>query len=211
MAKAKSLGILGGTFDPIHYGHLLAAEWAREVFKLDGLIFIPTARPPHKDPGTVLDSQHRYRMVELAVADNTAFSVSAIELERSGYSYTVDTIKHYLQADPCLDIHFIMGVDALQLIYTWKDLDQLWQLCKFIVVTRPGYHLDRNDPVFDAVPAALWERLEMLPIPGLEIASSDIRQRISSGQSVRYLLPAAVADYIKENNLYRTGVHDKSN
>ena len=208
MAGKKSLGILGGTFDPVHYGHLLAAEWAHEVFGMDELVFIPAARPPHKDHGSVIDGHHRYRMLELAVADNPAFSVSRLELERSGYSYTVDTIRHFLQADPQRDIRFIMGVDALQLIYTWKDVEQLLQLCRFIVVTRPGYHLDRSDPVFSTVPAALWERIELLSIPGVEISSSDIRQRVAAGQSVRYLLPPAVDEYIKKNHLYRNGTND---
>ncbi len=199
----SNLGILGGTFDPIHNGHLLAAEWAREVFRLQDIIFIPSARPPHKDLEVVLDSQHRYQMVELAVGDNTSFSVSAIELERAGLSYTVDTIAHYLQVYPDMDIYFIIGVDALQLIYTWKDLDQLLKLCKFIVVTRPGYELDKNDPCFHAVPTALWDNLELLPIPGLEISSSEIRRRVAEGKSIRYLVPPAIEKYIRDNNLYR--------
>lgn len=203
MEPGKTLGILGGTFDPIHNGHLLAAEWAREAFQLDELIFIPAARPPHKDLGGVLDSHHRYQMVELAVKDNPNFTVSAIELERAGYSYTVDTVAHYLQTYPGVNIMFIIGIDALQLMYTWKDLDQLLTLCRFIVVTRPGYELDKNDPCFQTVPAAIWERIELLAIPALEISSSGIRQRVAHGHSIRYLLPSIVEAYIKDNKLYR--------
>lgn len=208
MAGKKSLGILGGTFDPIHYGHLLAAEWAGEAFGLDELVFIPAARPPHKDPASVINGRHRYRMVELAIQDNPAFCVSSLELERSGYSYTIDTIRHYLQSDPQLDIRFIMGVDALQLISTWKDVEQLLTLCKFIVVTRAGYQLDRSNPVFATVPSELWDRIEMLSIPGLEISSSEIRRRTAVGRSIRYLLPPAVADYIEKHHLYRDETND---
>lgn len=209
MASTKARGIFGGTFDPVHYGHLLAAQWAGEVFGLDEIIFIPAARPPHKDPDSVINGQHRMRMVELAIKDNPAFSVSALELERSGYSYTVDTIRHFLQADPQLNIRFILGVDALQLIHTWKEVEQLITLCRFIVVTRPGYELDRADPVFATVPAELWDRIDLLAIPGLEISSSEIRKRIAAGRSVRYLLPPEVAEYIKKNELYRNETNDQ--
>jgi len=202
MGTSKSLGIIGGTFDPIHNGHLLAAEWAREVFQLNELIFIPAARPPHKDLEEVLDSQHRYRMVELAVEDNPAFSVSAIELERAGFSYTVDTVAHYMQIYPGVDIYFIIGVDALQLIHTWKDLNRLLEICEFIVVTRPGYQLDKNDPCFQSVPPSIWDKSTLLAIPGLEISSSEIRRRVTEGRSIRYLLPPPVEAYIRDNNLY---------
>ncbi|HPF20540.1 MAG TPA: nicotinate-nucleotide adenylyltransferase [Syntrophomonas sp.] len=209
MAGTQSLGIFGGTFDPVHYGHLLAAQWAGEAFGLDEIIFIPAARPPHKDPAGVINGRHRLRMVELAIKNNPTFSVSALELERSGYSYTVDTIRHFLLADPRLDIRFILGVDALQLIHTWKEVEQLITLCRFIVVTRPGYELDRADPVFATVPAELWDRIDLLAIPGLEISSSEIRKRIAAGRSVRYLLPPEVAEYIKKNELYRNETNDQ--
>lgn len=200
---SKSLGIFGGTFDPIHYGHLLAAEWAREFWDLEEIIFIPSARPPHKDLGGVSDSRHRYRMVELAIEGNPGFSASAIELERAGYSYTVDTIAHYNQVKPGADIYFIIGVDALQLMYTWKSPEQLLKLCRLIAVTRPGYQLDQSDACFQSAPSALWERLTLLPIPGLEISSSDIRQRVMEGKSIRYLVPPAIEEYIRQNELYK--------
>lgn len=203
MGLKKSLGILGGTFDPVHYGHLLAGEWAREVYCLDELVIMPAARPPHKDLAGVLDSQHRHRMVELAVSDNPGFSVSTLELERAGFSYTVDTVGYYLQEYPGIELYFIIGVDALQLIYTWKDVERLVELCQFIVVTRPGYELDRNDPALASLPDALWDRLTLLSIPGLEISSSDIRKRVLNGCSIRYLLPAAVEEYIRDNHLYK--------
>lgn len=203
MGEKKSLGILGGTFDPVHYGHLLAGEWAREVYHLDQLIFIPAARPPHKDLSGVLDSKHRYRMVELAVSDNPDFSVSPLELERTGFSYTVDTVAYYLQEYPGTDIYFIIGMDALQLIHTWKNIERLAELCRFIVVTRPGYELNREDPALQTLSEELWERLTLLSIPGLEISSSDIRQRVMNGCSIRYLLPPMVEQYIKDHHLYK--------
>lgn len=203
MAGRRTLGIMGGTFDPIHYGHLLAAEWADEAFKLDEVVFIPAARPPHKAPADVIGGRHRYRMVELAIADNPAFSVSSLELERSGYSYTVDTIRYFLKSDPQPDIRFIMGVDALQLIHTWKEVEELLQLCRLIVVTRPGYELNRSDPVFASVPKMLWDKVDLLTIPELGISSTEIRRRTAAGLSVRYLLPLEVAGYIQQNHLYR--------
>lgn len=203
MGVKKSLGILGGTFDPVHYGHLLAGEWAREVYDLDELVIMPAARPPHKDLSGVLESKHRHRMMELAVSDNPGFSVSTLELERAGFSYTVDTVRYYLQEYPGVELYFIIGVDALQLMYTWKEIERLAELCQFIVVTRPGYELDRNDPALESLPDALWERLTLLSIPGLEISSSDIRKRVLNGRSIRYLLPATVEEYIRDNNLYK--------
>lgn len=203
METGRTIGILGGTFDPIHNGHLLAAEWAREAFTLDELIFIPAARPPHKDLQGVLESRHRYRMVELAIEDNPDFSVSPIELERAGYSYTVDTISHYVQTYPGIKIHFIIGVDALQIISTWKDLDRLLTLCRFTVVTRPGYELDKKAACFQSVPPEIWEQTDFLPIPALEISSSDIRRRVANGKTIKYLLPAKVEKYIKDNSLYQ--------
>lgn len=201
----QSLGILGGTFDPIHFGHLVAAEFVRDACRLDRVIFMPSARPPHKDLDQVLDSHHRYNMVELAVGDNDDFMISAMELERQGLSYTVETITNLRQIYPEAQIYFILGIDALLLINTWKDVDRLVKLCRFIVVTRPGYLLNRDQECFKGLPAALWENMTVLSIPGLSISSSEIRQRVSEGKTIRYLVPALVEKYIRENNLYQGG------
>lgn len=210
MHEIKSLGILGGTFDPIHYGHIVAAECARDAFHLDRVIFVPAARPPHKDLVEVLDSRRRYEMVEIAARDNPNFEVSALELERKGLSYTVETMAIYLQKYPGAKIFFIMGVDALMLINTWKDIDRLVQLCNFIVVTRPGYQLNREEERFQGLPELLWQKVSILPIPGLFISSSDIRKRVSQGSTIKYLLPLAVEKYILENRIYKDeeGCHD---
>lgn len=199
----KSLAILGGTFDPIHYGHIVAAECVRDAFQLDRVIFMPAARPPHKDLHGVLGSRQRYAMVELAISGNDYFEISALELERKGLSYTVETVAAIRRIYPEAEIYFILGTDTLMLINTWKDLKRLLQLCQFILVTRPGYQLNRNDERFRNVPASLWERTIVLPIPGLFISSSDIRRRVVEGKTIRYLVPAAVEKYIRENNLYR--------
>jgi len=203
MQQLKSLGILGGTFDPIHYGHMAAAECVRDAFQLDRIIFMPAARPPHKDLAGVLDSHHRFSMVELAVHDNMNFEVSSMELERQGLSYTVETVASCRQLYPEAEIYFILGTDALLLINTWKDLERLMKLCHFILVTRPGYQLDPNDDIFREIPGYLWEKTLTLPIPGLFIASSDIRHRVAEGKTIKYLVPAAVEKYIIENNLYQ--------
>lgn len=205
MQTIKSLGILGGTFDPIHFGHLVAAEFVRDACRLERIIFIPAARPPHKDLDHVLDSRHRYNMVESAIEDNPDFAVSAMELERQGLSYTVETITSCRQLYPAAKIYFILGIDALLLINTWKDVPRLVKLCSFIVVTRPGYHLDRDQECFQGLPPALWENMTLIPIPGLSISSSEIRRRVAEGKTIKYLVPAPVEEYIHANNLY----HDK--
>ncbi|PKM75823.1 MAG: nicotinic acid mononucleotide adenylyltransferase [Firmicutes bacterium HGW-Firmicutes-15] len=202
MQRLKSLGILGGTFDPIHYGHIVAAECARDACHLDRVLFVPAARPPHKDLNEVLDSQHRFEMVKMAVQDNPDFAASALELKREGLSYTVETIASYQQEFPGAKIFFIIGVDALLLINTWKDVERLATLCNFIVVTRPGYHLRHEEEPFREIPAAIWEKILLVPIPGLYISSSDIRQRVAKGQTIKYLLPPAIEEYILKNDLY---------
>ncbi len=203
MQQLKSLGILGGTFNPIHYGHIVAAECARDAFHLDRVLFVPAARPPHKDLDEVLDSQHRFEMVKIAVKDNPDFEVSALELERKGLSYTVDTIASYQQEYPGAKIFFIIGVDALLLINTWKDVERLATLCNFIVVTRPGYQLSHEEEHFCEIPDVIWEKILLVPIPELFISSSDIRQRVAQGQTIKYLLPPAIEEYILKNDLYR--------
>ena len=211
MQTIKSLGILGGTFDPIHYGHMVAAECARDAFQLERIIFMPAAQPPHKELAGVLDSRHRYKMVESAVGNNADFEVSSMELERRGLSYTVETVANCRQLYPEAEVYFILGTDALLLINTWKELDRLMKLCRLILVTRPGYQLNRSEDRFREIPHSLWEKTLILPIPALFISSSDIRQRVAEGKTIKYLVPAAVEQYIIENNLYQVevGTHAK--
>ncbi|MGI5921455.1 MAG: nicotinate-nucleotide adenylyltransferase [Syntrophomonadaceae bacterium] len=202
MQAVKSLGILGGTFDPIHYGHLTAAECARYEFHLDKVLFIPSARPPHKDRDLVSDCTHRYTMLSKAIADNPVFAISPLEIQREGLSYTVDTVEYFLRKYPETKIYFILGIDALLLMDTWKEAERLAGLCEFIAVSRPGYQINSNDPQLKKLPAALWDNLHIMEIPGNTVSSSDLRKRVFNGKPIKYLLPPAVEEYIYAQGLY---------
>ncbi|WP_369397240.1 nicotinate-nucleotide adenylyltransferase [Syntrophomonas palmitatica] len=203
MQNIKSLGIFGGTFDPIHYGHLIAAECARQEFGLERVIFLPAARPPHKNENNILDAGHRLHMVHLAIVGNPAFNLSTLEIERQGPSYTIDSIEYFRSRFPRTEIYFIMGMDSLLIFGSWKEYQRLAGLCRFIVCTRPGYVMDKNNPSLADLPDVLWDNLRALQIPGLDISSSDIRQRVRHGAAIKYLLPSAVEEYIHREGLYR--------
>lgn len=204
MQNIRTLGILGGTFDPVHYGHLTAAECARCEFALDKVIFMLSAQPPHKKLQKISSSEQRLDMLKKAVADNQAFEISTLEMEREGYSYTVDTIEYYLDTYPGVNIYFILGIDALLLINTWKDVDRLAGLCQFIAISRPGFVLNRGDDHFIDVPEVLWDNLHILEMPGNLVSSSEIRNRVENGKTIRYLVPPAVEQYIGAKGLYRS-------
>ncbi len=197
----QRLGIMGGTFDPIHYGHLLMAEEARQAFALDQVVFVPNGRPAHKKAYLVSSPEDRYAMTLLATAANPHFHCSRIEIERPGPSYTIDTLRVFRALYPNLDaLYFITGADAILEILTWHEYDRLVEECRFIAVTRPGFVLDQMRDVADA---EFLERVSFLPIPGLEISSTDIRRRVREGRSVKYLTPSAVESYVTKNGLYR--------
>lgn len=200
-----SLGIIGGAFNPIHYGHLIAAECARVEFNLDQVLFVPAHTPPHKEESDILDQAERYRMVEMAVLSNPAFRVSDLELKRAGVSYTVDTLEYFCRHYPSSEIFFIMGLDSLFILDTWKDVERLIQLCRFIIVTRPGYNIKEEVGIRKRLPAEFWSQANFLAIPGLDISSSDIRMRVAQGKPIRYMLPETVENYIRQNNIYREG------
>lgn len=202
MECIKALGIMGGTFDPIHYGHLTAAECARFELELDKVLFIPSARPPHKELDMVSNCHYRYIMVKKAIEDNPAFAISSLEIERKGLSYTVDTIDYYSNKYPGVKIYFILGIDALLLINTWKEVDRLAEMCKFVAVTRPGYKIDKANPSFSGLPEKLCANLYFIEMPGNDVSSSSIRQRVRAGRPIKYLVPPAVEKYIAENGLY---------
>ncbi|MGX8791621.1 nicotinate-nucleotide adenylyltransferase [Oceanobacillus sp. M60] len=185
----KKIGILGGTFNPPHIGHLWIAEEVRIRKQLDEIWFIPTRTPPHKDT-VVLDASHRLRMLHLAIKDNPYFQVNALELEREGKSYTYDTIKELTADFPEADFSFIIGGDMVDYLPKWNRVEELVHMVRFIGVSRPGYILDTPYPV---------ERLEIHP---LDISSTFIRNRLEKGERVRYLLPDGVMNYIKENQIY---------
>jgi len=210
--KKKRIGLFGGTFDPIHYGHLRAAEEARLKLSLDQVIFIPAALPPHKQNEPLSDPNHRLEMVERAVAGNVYFSVSEVEitcLEKP--SYTVQTVKYFLSR-VSVEIFCLMGMDSFREIETWKEYRRLLQLCRVVVVTRPGLPggsrvscPPKLKPLFSRSLRNLADsskRIFILPITGSEVSSTQIRGLARAGQSIRYLLPPEVEEYIQEKGLY---------
>jgi len=200
---AGSLGILGGTFDPIHHGHLVIAEEVREALGLERVLIVPAATPPHKPGRPVTAAEHRLAMAELAIAGNPAFAVSRMELDRGGRSFTVDTLEA-LRAERgpgAEDPWFILSSEALAELRSWRRPDRILELCRLAVVPRAGY-----DPLGAAWVAAAFPgreaRVRFLPGPLLPISGSVVRRRAAAGRSVRYLVPDAVARYIAEHRLY---------
>jgi nicotinate-nucleotide adenylyltransferase len=218
--RGSRIGLFGGSFNPIHLGHLRSAEEIREAFQLAHIYFIPTARPPHKSNGELAPAHHRLRMVELAVADNSCFSASAVELERAGTSYSVDTIRHFLTFLSPASLVFVVGLDAFRELHTWKDYTAIPELCDLIVTSRPGIptpHPEKllpialqgvfcYDPQANTYYHASGHTLVLHQIEGLNIAASTIRSKVREGKSFRYLVPPTVATYITEHTLYQSEV-----
>jgi len=191
------IGIMGGTFNPIHYGHLVSASEVCNKFKLDKVIFIPSALNPLKNASNLAEARHRLKMIKLAIASNPLFEASDAEIKRGGVSYTIDTIKAFVKKyGKDVNIYFIIGADAFLEINSWASPDALLKMCKFIVTTRPGYDVKKAKHVFK-------KHTEIMEIPYLEISSSDIRERIKSGVPIRYLLPEKVETYIQKHKLYK--------
>lgn len=202
MRKTARLGVMGGTFDPIHYGHLVTAEEALVQFNLDRVIFMPTGRPVRKTHRHVSSIEDRYLMTVIATASNPDFEVSRLEIDRPGDTYTVDTMIALRELyGPRAELFFITGADAVREILTWKDAGRLTELCTFIAATRPGYEPDIEAPASGSAEPA--PRVESMEVPSLAISSSDLRARVAQRRPVRYLLPEAVAAYIQKNGLYR--------
>ncbi len=191
MHKYMKIGILGGTFNPVHIGHLILAEEAREKLSLDKVIFIPANLPPHKDDVDIADPQARLRMLKLAVKGNKHFTVSDIEIKRSGRSYTIDTIKALKDKYKNDELYFIIGSDLLKYLEGWKDLNEIFKIVKFIAATRPGYPLE-NIPAY----------IKTLGIRAVDISGFSVRQCVKEGKSFRYLVPEAVFEYINKTKLY---------
>lgn len=200
--KYKRLGIMGGTFDPIHYGHLVTAEAARSRFDLDMVVFVPSGKPPHKKDYPVTTSEQRYLMTVVAVVTNQYFDVSRMEIDRAGFSYTIDTIKQLRQEFPETELYFITGADAVLEILSWKSMSEILDDCHLIAATRPGYELDgmRND-LKKAVGHNI-NKIHSIEVPALAISSTGVRKRVAQGQPIKYLLPEAVEQYIFKNGLY---------
>jgi nicotinate-nucleotide adenylyltransferase len=217
---AQRLGILGGTFNPVHNGHLAAAEEVRDRMKLEKVIFIPSFLPPHKNEEDMPSALQRQEMIRLAIKGNIHFTVSDIEIRRGGRSYTIDTVEALRQAHLGADLYFITGLDSFLEIGTWKEWERLLTLCTFVVLSRDGYRFRDiskleflNAPEKDLAALDGREkeqtvirtgnmRIHLERIPFYDISSTDIRTRVRGGRSIKYHLPEAVEHYIIENKLY---------
>lgn len=195
-------GILGGTFDPIHYGHLVLAEKAREAFQLDKVIVVPAAIPPHKIGEVATEAQHRLKMVELAIQESPWFEVSTVELDREGLSYSIDTIRE-LKKSFGDEAALIMGFDSLLELYTWKNYRSILDETNIITAFRPGYPILTDDQNWPSFLEPYRHKILILEAPLLDISSTWIRVELMFGRSVKYLVPDPVIDYIITNGLYR--------
>ena len=203
MATVKKIGLMGGTFDPIHIGHLVTADAVRIEYHLDKVLFIPAGNPPHKQDSQVTPALHRYIMTAMATYSNPFFFVSAIEMERPGPSYTIDTIRQlHEQYGGQAKFYFITGADAVGDLPTWNNIDQVLDICDFVATTRPGC-VSVIDDVIRQFGTKGTERIHRLTTPELEISSTDIRDRIKKGRSIKYIVPESVENYIIKERLYQ--------
>jgi nicotinate-nucleotide adenylyltransferase len=193
--RRPRLGVMGGTFDPIHHGHLVAASEVAAQFDLDEVVFVPTGRPTFKLDQEVTLAEHRYLMSVVATASNPSFTVSRVDIDRAGVTFTVDTLRDLKAGRPEADFYFITGADAIEQILTWKDAEELFSMAQFVAVTRPGHALS-----VDGLPG---DRVHVLEIPALAISSTDVRARAQAGKPVWYLVPDGVVQYIAKHRLYR--------
>ena len=186
------IGLFGGTFDPVHIGHLLMARAAMEQTDLDRVIFLPSCVPPHKKTPTLFTAEDRMRMVQRAIRRVEGFEVSDFEISKGGKSYSVDTVRHFRELFPDAKLFFIVGGDAVKQLDTWKDMDTIKTMCSFVSVNRPGYPRGEAKLKYHAV-----------TMNGIEMSSTEIRKRILGGKSIRFLVPDTVLDYIKDRKLYK--------
>ena len=208
--NCKSIAIMGGTFDPIHYGHLVTAEAVRHRFHVDKVVFIPTGRPAHKSHKEVTHNEHRYLMTVLATMRNENFEVSRIEIDRPGTTYTIDTIEQLKKmCRPDVRLYFITGADAIHQIMSWKEPERLLSLCDFVAVTRPGYQKNQMFEEIGEIQEKYASRIHYMEVPALAISSSDIRTRAQRGMPIQYLLPQEVEDYIHKFGLYQNERKDE--
>ena len=211
-------GLLGGTFDPIHFGHLRGAEEMLEIFNLNRIIFVPSSRPPHKLEGEITSFNHREQMIRLAIEDNVNFSFSEVEKLRAGKSYSMETVEYILNKYmKDLELYFIVGQDAFQAVTTWKDWERLLLLCNFAVMTRPGYDDMRLNEILpkefaekftydeknDGFNGPTGHTIYFRHVSFLDISSSRMREMVREGKSIKYLAPDKVRQYITKNSLYK--------
>ncbi|MES1212808.1 MAG: nicotinate-nucleotide adenylyltransferase [Leifsonia sp.] len=193
-ARRRRIGVMGGTFDPIHNGHLVAASEVQQSFELDEVIFVPTGQPWMKEG--VSPAEHRYLMTVIATASNPRFTTSRIDIDRGGITYTIDTLRELRQLHPAADLFFITGADAVAQIVEWKDVEELWELAHFVAVSRPGHAL--------SIRGLPEQGVSSLEVPALAISSTDCRRRVDRGFPVWYLVPDGVVQYISKHHLYRS-------
>jgi len=201
--KRRRVGLMGGTFDPVHLGHLLAAERALEAASLDEVRFMPANRPPHKAPNQGAEAGERRAMVELAIADHPAFRLEPIELERGGVSYAIETAEALVAREPETDFYWIVGGDMVLYLPHWHRVEEIVRYVTFLGLTRPGFPVDPS-----ALPPFLRDRVRLAEMPALDISSTDIRDRCKLRRSIRYVVPDAVRRYIEERGLYRDDPED---
>lgn len=201
------VGIMGGTFDPIHMGHLAAAEGAMHLVGLDQVLFMPNRQPPHKAGRPVTPAEHRAAMVRLAIAGNPRFAFSSLELEREGPSYTLLTARAMLAEHPGWRLAFLAGMDSLVDLTTWYQYETLLGLIDMIIFTRPGYSTQQRDDALARLGPALAARIRLVEVPGVAVSGTELRRLAGEGYPLRYLVPDAVATYIQEHGLYRNSLH----
>jgi nicotinate-nucleotide adenylyltransferase len=195
-ARRPRIGVMGGTFDPIHHGHLVAASEVLSKFELDRVVFVPTGRPWMKEKTVVSTAEHRYLMTVIATASNPRFTVSRVDIDRDGPTYTVDTLRDLRVEHPEAELFFISGADAVAQILDWKDVGEVWDLAHFVAVSRPGHTL--------SVRGLPEQGVSSLEVPALAISSTDCRDRVRRGDPVWYLVPDGVVQYISKHQLYRS-------
>ncbi len=193
----RRVGVMGGTFDPVHHGHLVAASEVQAWFDLDEVVFVPTGEPWQKSGREVSPAEDRYLMTVIATASNPRFWVSRVDIDREGPTYTIDTLRDLHRLMPDAQLYFITGADALGDIFTWRDAEELFNLAHFVGCTRPGYEMDAS--TLEGIPDA---RVTIVEIPALAISSSDCRKRQAAGEPVWYLVPDGVVQYINKYSLY---------
>jgi nicotinate-nucleotide adenylyltransferase len=196
--RGRRIGVMGGTFDPIHHGHLVAASEVQSWFALDEVVFVPTGAPWQKSDREVSPAEHRYLMTVIATASNPRFRVSRVDIDRAGPTYTIDTLRDLRAELPDAELYFITGADALGDIFTWRDADELFELAHFVGCTRPGYEM--GDETLAGIPG---ERVTIVEIPALAISSTECRERTSRGEPIWYLVPDGVVQYVVKHGLYR--------
>ncbi len=197
IVRPRRVGVMGGTFDPIHHGHLVAASEVQSWFGLDEVVFVPTGAPWQKADRLVTEAEDRYLMTVIATASNPRFWVSRVDIDRGGPTYTIDTLRDLRTTLPDADLYFITGADALADIFTWRDADELFALAQFVGCTRPGFVMD--PATLGQIPA---DRVTMVEVPALAISSTDVRRRTMRGEPVWYLVPDGVVQYIAKHHLY---------